>query len=306
MTALNHRDKSQKTRRLLSLGPSFGWHAERLRAAANRRGLGLAYAPYESLCATIDASGNSIIKCQVGNLHDFSAVLCRTMPSGSLEQISFRLATLHAAFAAGLRIVNPPRTLELAIDKYATLDIVAKLGYPVPETIVVQNRQEAIEAFRHLGGDIVVKPIFGGEGKGVMRIQDPQLAWYTFSTLEKLNAVLYLQRFVPPGGRDIRMFVIGEQILGIRRTNEREFRTNVAVGGRAEPTALGSNLREMGRCIADSLSLGIGSVDVIDCPKHSHVVVEVNAVPGWKGAQSCFGFDLADAMIDYLINPKIP
>jgi RimK family alpha-L-glutamate ligase len=183
---------------------------------------------------------------------------------------------------------------------------VAKLGYPVPETIVVQNRQEAVEAFRHLGGDIVVKPIFGGEGKGVMRVQDPQLAWYTFSTLEKLNAVLYLQRFVPPGGRDIRMLVIGEQILGIRRTNERDFRTNVAIGGRAEPTALGAYLQQMSRCIADSLSLGIGSVDVIDCPKHGHVVVEVNAVPGWKGAQSCFDFDLADPMIDYLINQKTP
>ena len=306
MTALTQRAESREIRRLLALGPGDGWHADRLRTAANRRGFELAYAPYESLCATIDASGNSIIKCQVGQLHDFSAVLCRTMPSGSLEQISFRLATLHAAFASGHRVVNPPRTLELAIDKYATLDIVAKLGYPVPETIVVQNRQEAVEAFRHLGGDIVVKPIFGGEGKGVMRVRDPQLAWYTFSTLEKLNAVLYLQRFVPPGGRDIRMLVIGEQILGIRRTNERDFRTNVAIGGRAEPTALGANLRQMSRCIADSLSLGIGSVDVIDCPKNGHVVVEVNAVPGWKGAQTCFGFDLADAMIDYLINQKTP
>lgn len=290
-------------RPLLGLGPAEGWHADRLREAALRLGRQLTYAPYESLAVSIDDAGQSQTTCAAGPLADFDAVLCRTMPSGSLEQISFRLAALHATHAAGVRVVNPPRTLELAIDKFATLGIVAGLGYRVPETIVVQSRRAASDAFRALGGDVVVKPIFGGEGRGVMRIQDPQLAWYAFSTLEQLGAVLYVQKFVPPGGRDIRMLVIGEEVVGIRRTNDHDFRTNVAVGGQARAIRLEAAMVNMARRIADQMSLSIGSVDLIDCPTHGHVVVEVNAVPGWKGAQSCLDFDLAESMIRCLI-PK--
>src|SRR5690606_27470331 len=147
-----------------------------------------------------DAQGRHIATSAAGDLAAFDAVFCRTMPAGTLEQITFRLAVLHSAFAAGVRIINPPRTLELAIDKYATLVQVAALGYRVPETVVVQSRKAAMEAFDMLGGDVVVKPIFGGEGRGVMRIRDRQLAWYCCSTLEGLGAALYVQKFVPPGG----------------------------------------------------------------------------------------------------------
>jgi ribosomal protein S6--L-glutamate ligase len=236
------------------------------------------------------------------------------MPAGSLEQITFRLATLHAALAQGVRIINPPRTLELAIDKYATLAIVASLGYRIPETTVAQSRKDALSAFDSFGGDVVVKPIFGGEGRGVMRIQDRQLAWYTFSTLEQLGAVLYVQKFVPPGGRDTRMLVIGDSIIGIRRVNANDFRTNVAGGATGTPVQLSPSMIAAARQIADAMSLVIGSVDVIDClPQQSStndngddgiegVVVEVNAVPGWKGAQGCLGIDLAETMIRCVID----
>lgn len=288
-------------RPLLALGPSEGWHADRLRQAAERVGRKLVYAPYESLAASIDDTGGRGLRCEAGRLHDFDGILCRTMPAGSLEQISFRLAVLHAAQAAGISVTNSPRTLELAIDKYATLGIVAGLGYRVPETVVVQSRGEALAAFETLGRDVVVKPIFGGEGRGVMRIQDPQLAWYTFTALERVGAVLYVQKFVAPGGRDVRMLVLGDRVLGIRRTNDRDFRTNVANGGQATAFPLSSGLTAMAREIAEAIGLVIGSVDLIDCPTHGHVVVEVNAVPGWKGAQACFDFDLAEPMIRCLI-----
>lgn len=286
---------------LLALGPADGWHADQLRQAAAKLGHRLIYAPYESLSAAIDDSGRQRLLCEAGPLEDFAAILCRTMPAGSLEQISFRLAVLHAAQAAGHCLINPPRTLELAIDKYATLGIVASLGYRVPETVVAQSRREALTAFETLGGDVVIKPIFGGEGRGVLRVQDAQLAWYVCSTLERIGAVLYVQKFVPPGGRDIRLLVIGDQVLGIRRTNDRDFRTNVANGGQAVAIELSADLEATARRIATTMGLTIGSVDLIDCPTHGHVVVEVNAVPGWKGAQACFDFHLAEAMIRCLI-----
>lgn len=293
-------------RPLLALGPDEGWHADQLRRAAAGLGRQLVYAPYESLSARIDADGNCIATSAAGELAAFEAVLCRTMPAGSLEQITFRLAVLHGAFAAGVRIINPPRTLELAIDKYATLQLVASLGYRVPETTVVQSRKSAMDAFECLGGDVVVKPIFGGEGRGVMRVRDRQLAWYCFSTLEQLDAVLYVQKFVPPGGRDTRILVIGDQLFGIRRINDRDFRTNVAGGGIGLAIELSPPQIAMAQNIAAAMSLVIGSIDVIDCQTHGGVVIEVNGVPGWKGAQGCLQASLAETMIRCALEPRRP
>lgn len=284
-------------RRILLLGPQAGWHAQRLSDAAKRLGHQIRVAPYESLAGRIEPGGSSNVSCAAGPLASFDLVFCRTMPAGSLEQISFRLAALHAAVASGLPVINPPRTLELAIDKYATLAIVAKLGYRVPQTVVVQSRSEALAAFETLGGDVIVKPIFGGEGRGVMRVSDRQLAWTCFSTLERLGAVLYLQRFVPPGGRDTRLLVIGQQVFALRRVNDTDFRTNVASGGRCEAATVEPALERLAQRIAAQIGLTIGSVDLLDCHAHGPVVVEVNAVPGWQAAQACLPIDLAEAMI---------
>ncbi len=283
--------------RLLALGPSTGWHADQLRAAAKGHGCELEYADYETLSASFTRTGEHRVTCAAGDLRSFDAVICRTMPSGSMEQVLFRLATLHTSVAEGLRIINPPRTLETAIDKYSTLASVASLGYPVPETIVVQSRAEGMRAFDTLGGDVVVKPIFGGEGRGVMRIQDSQLAWTVFATLQQLSSVLYVQRFVPPGGRDTRMLVLGDEIVGVRRFSNNDFRTNVAGGATCQATELSTSDIEMARRIASHLGLRIGAIDVLDHSDGPPVVLEINGVPGWKGAQRCLPFNVAEKMI---------
>lgn len=214
-----------------------------------------------------------------------------------MEQIIFRLAVLHTLAAAGMKIVNPPRTLETAIDKYATLAAVAALGYPVPQTIVVQSRSDGMKAFEFLGRDVVVKPIFGGEGRGVMRVRDPQLAWTAFSTLQQLDSILYVQKFVSPGGRDTRMLVLGDEVFGVRRTADHDFRTNVASGGSCEAIELSSDEVAMTRRIASSMGIRIGSIDVLDNDAGPPLVLEVNGVPGWKGAQQCVPFNIAEKMI---------
>ncbi|MFG0261623.1 MAG: RimK family alpha-L-glutamate ligase, partial [Novipirellula sp. JB048] len=170
-------------KRILVLGCGRGWHAKQLQAAANARGCTLQFSDYESLFAAIGPqSPSSPDGVQLGvdrftpessPSARFDAVLARSMPAGSLEKITFRLAVLHAwagdtvANATPIPVINSPRAMEIAIDKFATLALLRRLGYLVPETIVVQSRSEAMAAFEHLGGDCVVKPIFGGEGRGV-------------------------------------------------------------------------------------------------------------------------------------------
>jgi ribosomal protein S6--L-glutamate ligase len=296
--------------RILCLGAGEGWHANQLREAAASLHCRLSIASYESMAAMVSDHG-SRVECEAGPLSDFDVVLTRTMPAGSLEQITFRLACLYALSETNpsgrsLPIVNPPRSLEIAIDKFATLARVAALGYRVPETLVVQSRQEAIDAFRRLGGDCVVKPIFGGEGRGVMRIRDAELAWYTFSTLEKLGAVAYVQRFVAPGGRDTRLLVIGDDVLGVRRISLSDFRTNVAGGGRCEAIQLSDLDRHMAQRICENLGLKFAAVDLIDSDDGPPCVVEVNAIPGWKGAQRVVSDSIAQRIVSLLIRQASP
>jgi RimK family alpha-L-glutamate ligase len=291
--------------RLLVLGGGNGWHGERLRRAADRFGCDIAFAGYESLHASIGKA--PCLAGEAGPLGGFDALLTRTMPAGTLEQITFRLAVLHECEATrnggGRRpaIVNTPRGLELAIDKFATLARARALGFDVPETRVVQSRGEAIDAFRELGGDCVVKPIFGGEGRGVMRVRDEQLAWTTFSTLQQLGAVHYVQSFVPPGGRDVRVLVIGDEMYGVRRKNDGDFRTNHSGGGTAEKLHGHTELTESARRLVAHLGLKFAAVDFLQRDDGEPHIIEVNAVPGWRGAQAVLDADIAERIVHLLL-----
>ena len=283
------------------LGRAEGWHANELKNAAAKANCDLAFAAYESLAANLSCSGQADLQSSAGSLSNFDAVLTRTMPPGSLEKITFRLAILHAWADQRLPIVNSPRGLEIAIDKFATLQRIASLGYSVPETRVVQNRAEAMRAFDDLGSDCVVKPIFGGEGRGVMRIRDPELAWYSFASLEQLDAVLYVQKFISPGGRDTRILLIGDKAIGLRRESQDDFRTNVTRGASCSQIKLTNEQTEMAHNIARSIGVTFASVDVIDADDGVPRVVEVNGVPGWRGAQSAVDFSIADHIIKLLL-----
>ncbi len=135
------------------------------------------------------------------------------MPLGSLEQIVFRMNALHVAHSLGTPIWNPPRCLEIAIDKWLTLDIMGRHGIETPRTVVCQSREEAMAAFETLNSDCIVKPIFGGEGRGIVRLSDADMAWRVFSTLENLQAAIYIQEFLKSPGYDLRLLVVGDELF---------------------------------------------------------------------------------------------
>ena len=290
------------SKRILMLGGGEGWHADQLRQACAYFGCNVQRSDYESLSARVGTS--STVTCEAGELDTFDAVLTRTMPAATLERITFRLAVLHHLIRQGKRIVNSPASLEIAIDKYAALAKVADLGLPVPETCVVQSRADAMAAFADLGGDCVVKPLFGGEGRGVMRVNSVDLAATTFSTLDQLGAAIYLQRFIAPGGCDTRLLKIGRHITAFRRTNPTDFRTNRSHGGQSSEVDLQPWHSDLAIRVCDAIGLSYGTVDLID-DNHAndgYRIVEVNAVPGWKAAQSVCGFSIAQQIVEHVVD----
>src|SRR6516164_1619956 len=211
--------------RIALLSAGRGWHVRDLERAAARLGHQAATVDFRRVSAGV-ATGP-------GSLDGYDGVLVRTMPPGSLEQVVFRMDVLHCVQA---RVVNPPAAVETCVDKYLAAARLEAAGLRVPATVACQHADAALEAFAALGGDVVVKPLFGSEGRGMVRVSDPEMAWRTFRTLERTRGVLYLQQFVRHPGWDLRAFVLGGHVLtAIRRHSRGDWRTNVAQGGTAEP-----------------------------------------------------------------------
>src|SRR5690349_5653069 len=147
---------------LVSLVSGLGWHVQDLERAAGLRGVQLSAVRFPQVAAM---TGGGFARLSAGEL-DLSAadgVLVRMMPPGTLEQVVFRMDLLHRLEAAGVPVLNPPRAIEAAVDKYLALARVAADGLPAPATWVGETAAEALEAFEALGGDVAVKPLFGSE-----------------------------------------------------------------------------------------------------------------------------------------------
>jgi RimK family alpha-L-glutamate ligase len=229
------------------------------------------------------------------------ALLVRSMPPGSLEQVIFRMDCLRCWQAEGIRVVNSPYALETCIDKWLTLHRLYMQGLCVPQTIVCQTRGPAMEALERLGGDVLVKPLFGGEGRGIIRITDAELAWRTFSTLQQLGQAIYVQKFIPNSGYDIRVFVLGDQIFSIRRkARPGEYRSNISQGGMAEPHELTEGERGLAVQSARALGAEIVGVDLLPGDDGRLYVLEVNAVPGWRALGKTLGIDIGRGIIQRL------
>ena len=222
--------------RVAILGSTGGWHAERLERALIVRGHACGLAPVTRLVGRIEG-GVALHGGEIA-LDACDVVLVRGIPRGSLEQVVFRVDALHALAAAGVRVVNGPRAIERTVDKFLASALLAAAGVPTPRTIACERAGDALEAFRELGSDVIVKPLFGSMGFGMARVEDPDVAQRVFRALEVERAVYYLQETLPHGGRDVRAFVVGGRVLAAIERIGSGWRANLARGARAEATEL--------------------------------------------------------------------
>ncbi len=295
-----HSPSVQTTCRIAILGSANSPYVRALVERGSHVGVTVECVAFADLQAHANASRVST------NLSRYDCVLVRTMPLGSLEQIVFRMDCLQALESGGVPVVNAPRCLETCIDKWLTIHRCQTAGVLVPETVACQTRDAALEAFDALGGRVVVKPLFGGEGRGIMQIDDRDLAWRTFSVLQQTNSVFYVQQYLEHVGYDIRVLLIGDTAWAVRRIPESgEWRTNVARGATMEAHRLAPEELEIARQAATAVcqtatSEGILAVDLLPCVDGSVRVLEVNAVPGWMGLAKALQRDVTLDVLAFL------
>jgi len=281
------------------LGSSRGWHVEALRRALEERGIPAECFPITRLVARISEKPCVRIEDQV--LEDYDAIIVRSIPAGSLEQIIFRVDVLHRLENLGVRVVNSARTIERTVDKYYTSSLLEDAGLPTPRTVVTERFDEAMEAFKELG-DAVVKPLFGSEGRGMVRVCDEDAAYRVFRALELGRYVFYLQEFIPHANWDIRTFVIGSEVVAAMVRRAEGWKTNVAKGARVEPLEPSEELREMSLKAAAVLEAEYAGIDILKAETGGYYVTEVNGIPGWKGLQKTTEVDIAGMIVEHVVD----
>ena len=286
--------------RIVILSGGAGWYTNELCRACAERHHAAVVLPYQGLLASI--GGAVGLSSNTAPVLDADAVLARIIPDGSLEQIIYRVDALHWIEARGVPVINSPRTIERAVDKFYTSVLLREAGLATPETVVCEGAADALAAIRAMG-DAVVKPLFGSLGHGMVRVSDPDLALRVVKALERFRAVFYIQRAVDHGGRDIRAFVVGGRVVGAieRRAAPGEWRSNVSRGGSVRGIALSRDSEELAVRAAAVVGADYAGVDLLPSRDGCMFVVEVNGIPGWRGLQRATGIDVAGTIVDHLV-----
>lgn len=274
------------------------WHSHGLAAACSREGL----RPH---ILSMTDCGFEIATARPGLVFPGlegrlpAAIFVRLIPAGTTEQITARLGLLHAACAAGVEVVNDARAIEACVDKSMTTFLLAQAGLPTPRTAVLERRDAAQAAFDAMGRDAVLKPLFGAQGKGLVRLK----AGDALPGPEAVGGVYYIQEFVASrgsagrgGAHDWRVFVLeGKPIAAMIRRSE-NWITNLFQGADGEAADHDGEAAALASRAAAAVGATYAGVDLIEDEDGRFLVLEVNSMPAWKGLSKATGVDVAAAL----------
>ena len=276
------------------------WCSAQIKASIKRLGAIPVCFNFRRLVARVGLKPQVTINAQ-DVLGELKAIIVRPIGRGSLEEIIFRMDLLHRLERLGMYVLNSPVAIERSIDKFYALTLLEEVGLPVPRTVVVESTEAALQAFRELGGDVVVKPIFGSRGIGSTRVSNPDVAQRIFRALEFNHQVAYLQEFVPHGNYDFRIFFLGGEVLASMRRVAENWKTNVSQGAAPEPYKPSKEIARLAIKAAETVGCEVAGVDILETEK-GPLLIELNSQPGWKGLQSITEVNIADEIVKYVVN----
>lgn len=188
-------------------------------------------------------------------------------------------------------------------DKLRCLQILSKHHIGMPPTTFVRARKDILPAIERVGSaPVVIKLIEGTQGVGVILAESTKIAEAIIETLQSTNQNVLVQKFVAESrGRDVRAFVVGDQVVAAMRRVAvgNEFRSNVHRGGSTEPVELSEDAKHLAVRAAQIMGLRIAGVDMLEANEGPQVM-EVNSSPGLEGIERCTQLDIAGVVIDYL------
>ncbi|WP_299791683.1 RimK family alpha-L-glutamate ligase [Ramlibacter sp.] len=290
-----------------------GWHTRELLRALRARGCtGRCLDLAQCRIATTHAWHGLVLPGYGQDLPD--AVLVRGIAGGSFEQVTKRLGVLHALREFGVPVYNDARAIERSVDKSMTSLLLHAAGVATPATWAMESSataQQLVTRESAAGRALVLKPLFGSQGQGLQRVGWVDGAHVPLSALEgAYGGLAYLQRFVEARsapGHDFRVLVVGGVALAAMRRVSVDWVHNVARGARCEPQSLaediGPELARLSEAAARALSMDYAGVDLVPTGDGAQVL-EVNGVAAWQGLQGVTPFNIAQALVDDLLDRR--
>ncbi len=274
------------------------YSTRRLREAAQQRGHKARV--LDTLKFAIDLQqGEPDLYFRRKQLSDYDAVLPRIGASIT----NFGTAVVRQFEQMDVFCANSSSGISNSRDKLRSLQILSKHNVGIPQTTFVTDKKDVLPAIKRVGGaPVVIKLLEGTQGIGVLLAESVKTAEGIVELLQSQKQNVLIQKFVAESkGRDIRAFVVGDQVVGAMRrvAQGQEFRSNVHRGGITEPILLDEQYCETAVRTTQILGLRVAGVDMLE-GKDGPQIMEVNSSPGLEGIERCTQLDIAGAIIDYI------
>ena len=273
------------------------WHAREVAAALAARGFGTASIRLHLCGIATQNAGGLHIDGFADRLPD--AVVVRSMSGGTFEAVTLRLGVLHALRECGVMVWNDARAIERCVDKSMTSFLLARAGIATPPTWAVESYDQAraIAQAETKKAALVLKPLFGSQGRGLRLIRRPD----DLPLAENVaGGVYYLQRFVGierSGYHDFRLLVVRGRVVAAMQRHSMHWITNVKRGGRPVPALVNDDLNALAVRAAAAVGADFAGVDVLYGPEQEPTVLEVNSMPAWSGLQKVSLANIAASLV---------
>jgi ribosomal protein S6--L-glutamate ligase len=224
----------------------------------------------------------------------FDAIALRVLGPGSSEEILQTMSLMKCLEARGQILVNRERSVTNCLNKSSVLSCLSASEVPIPRTHIVWRVEEGIRAFEGMG-EVVIKPLYGSRGIGVVRATDISTARYALEEMISRGQVPLIQELLRHEGFDIRALVVeGSVVAAMKRVSE-GFRTNISRGGRPIPHELNGELSELAVRASMALGCDYSGVDMVISEK-GPFILEVNCQPDYRALQSVTGTNISSAI----------
>lgn len=271
------------------------WASRELVQAASTLAEGVALDP-RSFEISVDGSASIVIQGEPADNYD--AFIVRGF--NRRGEIDYQFEILELLEQRGKLVINSTAGLSLAESKAQTTYALQESGLPVPRTVVTQDVGTAMDVIREFG-TAVIKPLYGSHGVGIELVTRDTEEGLLQDFMDTYG-VAYVQEYVPNEGRDIRAFVVGDDIPAAiyRIAREGQWKTNVYQGSHCEPCELTPELREL--CIEATRVIGLDytGVDIMDGPG-GPVILELNGAPSWYGLLDATGRNVAIDVVTHIV-----
>ena len=205
--------------------------------------------------------------------------------------------------ANGVTVVNSPQVAERCGDKYVTSQILAREGIPTPRVLMAFDEESALAAVEAVGYPAVLKPVVGSWGRLLAKVDNREMAESVIehkATLGVHHQVFYIQEYINKPGRDIRAFVVGDELIAAIYRSSENWITNTARGGVASNCPLTPELSDLCKRTARAMGGGLLAIDVFET-ENGLSVNEVNHTMEFRNSITTTGVNIPALMVDYVL-----